>query len=125
MLGLAEGVAHVSYHGCSVFLPARSPYDRELLAAEVVRESHVHDTVQILLGDHRWLVHKLHNGAYVRCGGCGRLTDAPCRSSARRSVPFCVTCAVAHPSIHAAAPLRALCAPARGRRTTRGVPRAA
>lgn len=101
MLGLAEGVAHVSYHGCSVFLLARSPNDREQLAAEVVRESQVHDRVQVLLGDHRWLVHKLRRGVYVRCAACGRLTDAPCRSSVHGKVAFCVACAVAQPPAQA------------------------
>jgi hypothetical protein len=99
MLGLAEGVAHVSYHGCSVFLLARSPHDREQLAAEVIRESHLHDRVQVLLDDQRWLVHKLRRGACVRCAGCGRLTDAPCRSNAHRGVQFCVMCAVAAPRV--------------------------
>jgi len=28
---LANGIAHISYHGGGVFLPARTPYDRELM----------------------------------------------------------------------------------------------
>jgi hypothetical protein len=99
MAGLSEGIAHVSYQGGSVFLPARSPYDRELLAAEVLRESHRHDTVQILLGRDRWLVHKLHDGARVRCIQCGRLTASACRSGAHGRDRFCIACAVSEPAV--------------------------
>ena len=94
MLGPSKGIAHISYKGGGLCLPARSPYDRELLAEEVLRESHLHDMVQVLLDDDRWLVHRLSRRTRVYCVQCGRSTSSVCRSGARGAAQFCIGCAV-------------------------------
>ena len=96
MLGPSEDIALVSYRGGTFCLPARSPYDRDLLAEEVLRECHLHDTVQVLLNDERWLVRRLGQSRRVACAQCCRLTGATCHSAARGTASFCVGCAVGH-----------------------------
>ena len=93
MHGLASGVAHVSYKGGSVFLPAHNPYDRELIAEEVWRDSKLHGAVQILLNDDRWLVRRQRQ-TRIACAGCGRRSGASCYSGSRGDAPFCITCAL-------------------------------
>ena len=106
-----KGIAHVSYRGGSLFLPAHSEYERELVVEEVLRESHLHGTVQVLLDDDRWLVRRLGRRRRVVCVGCGKTTGSACQSGSRGDAPFCVGCAVAgdlppahdHPSLLCAA----------------------
>jgi len=98
MLGPSKGVAHVSYKGGSLCMPARSPYDKQLLAEEVLRESHMHDTVQILLDDDLWVVRKVERRRAISCALCGRPTDCACNSGIRGEALFCVDCAVGHTS---------------------------
>ena len=94
MLGPSKGVAHVSYNGGGLCLPARSPYDRQLLMEEVLRQSHIHGIVQILLDNDRWLVHGLRGHSRVSCARCGRLTGSACHSGSRGEAVFCVGCVV-------------------------------
>ncbi len=94
MLGPSRGIAQVSYKGGSLYLPARSPYDRELLAEEVLRESHLHGAVQILLDDARWLVHRIEYHTGVSCAQCGQPMDSACHSESHGEALFCVGCAL-------------------------------
>lgn len=97
MLGPPPGIAHVSYRGGSLSLPARNAYDRQVLAAELFRDSDQHDTVQVLLDDDRWLVHRLGRPQRIHCRACGAPTDRACRSDSGAAAPLCIGCAVGIP----------------------------
>ncbi len=97
MLGPPEGIAHVSYDGGSLCMPARSPYDRELLAEMVLREALAHDTVQLLFDHDRWLVRRLEWPRRVRCRRCRQPTGCACYSGRRQEAAHCIECALGKP----------------------------
>ena len=91
MSALAKGIAHVSFPGGGMFLPARSPYDRETLKEYVIHTVRVNGRVQVLVDDQRWFVHGSTSG---RCAGCEHLLDAACNLAGEAGgAGYCVTCA--------------------------------
>ena len=108
MLGPPTGIAHVSFRGGSLCMPARSPYDRELLADEVLREAHSHDTVQLLFDGDCWLVRNVGWHNRVRCNRCGLPTSCICSADGRGDAMRCIGCAVGKPpAAHLHSALRA------------------
>lgn len=92
---LSRGIAHVSFKGGGICLPARSPYDRQLLAEQVTTQSRSKGMVQVLLDDDRWMVHTHIGSGPVHCVQCGRRSSSVCYSESH-SGAFCVACAVGH-----------------------------
>lgn len=97
MSTLANGIAHVSFPGGSVFLPARTPYDRETLVEYIDHTVHVNGRVQVLLADQRWLASLgRHDAAAADCAGCRRTLAVACYAASSASVtPYCPGCAFA------------------------------
>src|SRR5947208_3275352 len=93
MIGIAKGVAHVSFSGGGMFVPARSPYDRQLLVEHVLDGVRRRGNVQVLVDDQRWLVHLLRDDCMVACWRCGCAVDSICHCTADDAVAYCVTCA--------------------------------
>ncbi|MBI3782146.1 MAG: hypothetical protein HY270_01975 [Deltaproteobacteria bacterium] len=93
MIGLSPGVAHVSYKGGGLCLPARSPYDRQLLAEQVVYCTRTKGMVQVLVNDDRWLVH-LPTGPRGGCVECGQRMDTAWHAPALGDVAYCSRCAL-------------------------------
>jgi hypothetical protein len=94
MIGLSPGVAHVSYKGGGLCLPARSPYDRQVLSEQVVHCLRTRGPVQVLINDGRWLVHAPTPGPRIDCAGCGQRVDTAWYASASGDQPFCGKCAL-------------------------------
>jgi hypothetical protein len=93
MRGLSEGIAHLSFRGGGFFLPARSPYDRQLLVEHVATRVRITGQVQVLLGDQRWLVHAARGTLKASCAVCGYAVDSACYSSSAGDAAHCVKCA--------------------------------
>jgi hypothetical protein len=55
-VAITKGIAHVSFPGGSMVLPARNPYDRQMLLEYVVNRAHARERVQVLVDDLRWMV---------------------------------------------------------------------
>lgn len=91
---LAKGVAHVSFKGGGLCLPARSPYDRQVLVEEVKAHARTKGVVQILVDNDRWLVHAQRGRTGMRCACCNGWADSACYSHAHGEAPFCVKCAM-------------------------------
>ena len=85
---LANGVAHVSFKGGGLCLPARSPYDRQVLVEEVKAHARTNGVVQILVDNERWLVHAQRGRMRVQCARCGDGTDSACYSHEHGDAPF-------------------------------------
>ena len=103
MIGLSPGVAHVSYKGGGLCVPARSPYDRQLLAEQVVYCTRTRGMVQVLVNDDRWLVHMPASGPRDDCSGCGQRMDTAWHAPALGESAYCSKCALDHRNQHRAA----------------------
>lgn len=91
---LAPGIAHVSFSGGGTFLPARNPYDREILAEHVADRVRTNGVVQVLVKDQRWTVRLGVNPPVPDCTACGCSLSVACCSSGRDGLPYCVKCAL-------------------------------
>ncbi len=92
---LAGGIAHVSYPGGGLFLPARDPYDRQTLMEHVVQRLRSQGRVQVLVDKHRWIVQADAPQAHgVPCPACGQVTDAACYSATTDERGYCLRCAL-------------------------------
>jgi hypothetical protein len=96
MNAMAEGIAHISFAGGGMFLPARNPYDRQMLAEHVGERARAKGQVQVLMGDQRWMVRRACGAAAVRCALCGMGSTTACYSKVRacEDVCYCVACAL-------------------------------
>ena len=94
MLGVPKGVAHVSFLGGGVFVPTRSPYDRQVLVELVADRAHSKGRVQVLVGDQRWMVHCSDAQRARTCSRCGTAEDVTCYSPSDRNTGYCVECAI-------------------------------
>jgi hypothetical protein len=90
MQTLPSGIAHVSFTGGSAFVPARSPYDRELLVENVRDRVRLRARVQVLVSDERWLVCRAPGGG--QCTACGGGTRENCYRAGIAEA-LCVHCA--------------------------------
>jgi len=97
MMAIAEGIAHVSFAGGGLFVPARSPYDREMLVEHVLDRVRSKGSVQVLVDERRWLVDSLRGTRAVRCERCDCVVDCVSRCHADDSVGYCVACALLAP----------------------------
>jgi len=94
MRGLGNGIAHVSYEGGGLFLPARSPYDRQLLVELAVERVRTKGVVQILVDHRRWMLHPATDRPNQRCATCRCQTAAVWSRAAGDPETYCVRCAV-------------------------------
>jgi len=94
MNAMAEGMAHISFTGGSMFLPVRNLYDRQLLVEHVGERVRAKGQVQVLMGDRLWMVHRNRGPGAVHCARCGLTTTAACYSRGRGEACYCVACAL-------------------------------
>ncbi len=86
---MTNGIAHVSYRGGSLFLPARTPYDRQILMEYVADGTRAATHLQVLLNDRRWMVWR--GDATTSCTHCGGAQ--PCCATDDGRTPYCLRCA--------------------------------
>ena len=90
---MTRGIAHVSFSGGGMFLPARNPYDRQLLTEHVLSRVRANGQVQVLIDNQRWMVHPHRGASRARCSRCGCATGSACYLASGTGTPYCVTCA--------------------------------
>ncbi|HVO23769.1 MAG TPA: hypothetical protein VMW56_09085 [Candidatus Margulisiibacteriota bacterium] len=93
MTAMAKGIAHVSFAGGGTFLPARSPYDRQLLAEHVRERVRAKGQVQVLMGDNLWMMYRKRD-RNTRCARCGVAAPIACHFSGSGEACYCVACAL-------------------------------
>jgi hypothetical protein len=93
MSRMLDGIAHVSFPGGGMFLPARSPYDRQLLVEHVADRARSEKHVQVLVDDRRWIVNLNHESAPVICSRCQGALLLSCHSLGVGDA-YCVKCAL-------------------------------
>jgi len=103
MMGVASGIAQISFPGGRTILSVRSPYEREILVEHVALGIRAKGRVQVLIDDQRWVVRAIEGQLLVGCPGCGRSLHTACYSTADIGIARCVRCAFAP---HADAPFR-------------------
>jgi hypothetical protein len=94
MNGLLEGIAHLSFAGGGTFLPARTPYDRQMLLDEVADRIRVKGRVQLLVDDRRWIVCLNERSSGARCVCCKTLIGAARCWIAGDAAIHCLRCVV-------------------------------
>ena len=77
-----------------MFLPARNPYDRQILAEHVGERVRAKGQVQVLMGDRRWIVGRTGEATAVRCALCGMGSATACYSRGCEDIRCCVACAL-------------------------------
>jgi hypothetical protein len=95
MIGMAKGVAHISYPGGGFFLPVRTVSDREVLVRQVtdqLQASGQTQMLQVLIDEQRWLVHRGDGAPRPRCAGCGRALDRAYCCPADGTMARCMPC---------------------------------
>jgi len=92
---LSHGIAHVSFAGGGVFLPARNPSDRESLIADVALHARANGLVQVLVDDQRWIVRTLPEPCASGCSKCGHALEPACYSLTDARAAYCVACVFA------------------------------
>lgn len=94
-MAITRGIAHVSFPGGSMFLPARNPYDRQMLIEHIVDRARAKERVQVLVDDLRWIVHLRRSPATAHCSACGCALNSACYSTAEQGGAYCLGCAFA------------------------------
>jgi hypothetical protein len=93
MNAMADGMAHISFTGGSMFLPVRNPYDRQLLLEHVGERVRAKGQVQVLMGDRLWMVHRNRGPGAAHCARCGLAAPTGyCRGC--DGACYCVACAL-------------------------------
>ena len=101
---LAQGIAHVSFVGGAFFLPARTPYDRQILTELVAERVRTTGQVQLLMNDRLWTVRLASAPPARACSACGAALESARCATTPDDVPYCIACVVAY---HSKPPLRA------------------
>jgi hypothetical protein len=91
---LSKAIAHVSFPGGGLFLPARSPYDRQMLVEHIAARVRSRGHVQVLLDEQRWMVHLNRGAARACCSSCGEAVDCTCHRGVDSSIGYCLACAL-------------------------------
>jgi hypothetical protein len=89
-VAIMDGIAHVSFPGGGMFLPARNRYDRQILIEHIADRARAKGQVQVLVDDLRWMVHL---PATAHCSACGCTVDSACYSTAHHDEAYCLGCA--------------------------------
>ena len=91
---LPKAIAHVSFPGGGMFLPARSPYDRQMLVEHIADRVRSKGRVQVLLDEQRWMVQLNRGAVRIYCSSCGDAADSACYRPVDDGVPYCIPCAL-------------------------------
>jgi hypothetical protein len=94
MNAMAKGIAHVSFAGGGFFLPARNPYDRQLLVEHVGECARTKGHVQVLMGNRLWTVQRNRGSATTPCTLCGQAAPTPCYFEGSGEAGYCLHCAL-------------------------------
>jgi hypothetical protein len=86
-----KGVARISFQGGALFIPVKTPYERELLFEHVDLYTKRHGQVRIEFNRREWVVSAVNGEQLMRCSACGRRLDALTYAMGGRTL--CAPCA--------------------------------
>lgn len=92
-----NSVAHLSFVGGGLLLPARDPYDRELLVEHVVARARQNGGMRVVLHGRAWSVRLTPDTFTGSCARCSRILQATLCATALGGAPYCVRCALGSP----------------------------
>lgn len=87
------GIAHISFAGGGVVLPARNPYDRQVLMEHIAERVRTKGEIRVTLDRQCWAVRLNRAVVASSCSACGHPLRAACYSAADGSTAYCVRCA--------------------------------
>jgi hypothetical protein len=70
-----KGVARISFQGGALFVPAKTPYEREVLFEHLDLYAKRHGTIRVELDRREWTVRQTEKEQVV-CAACGHRVDA-------------------------------------------------
>ncbi len=94
MATMSDGIAHISFRGGGLFVPVRTPYDRQMLVEQVVERAQTKGEVQVLVDNQRWMVQSRGGTLPECCPRCGSRCHSVCYSAAINHAAICVDCAL-------------------------------
>ena len=87
-----KGIAHISFNGGGLFLPARNPYDREMLVEHVTDSVRSKGQLRVRVDNVFWSVLPSNGSPEAACEGCGgSLHSLSC--SIADGQDYCAKCA--------------------------------
>ncbi|MBI4517463.1 MAG: hypothetical protein HY699_16795 [Deltaproteobacteria bacterium] len=116
-----NGAAHVTFAGGGIVLPAREPYDRQLLVEQVAERVQRKGVVRVAIHGRTWNVRRIDDNVTAACTRCRRSLHGTCYATTPGDARHCLRCAfVSSPQSSAPAPEEAALA-----RASNGHPRGA
>jgi predicted RecB family nuclease len=85
-----KGIAHISFEGGAFFMPAKTPYEREVLFDFLNQTTKRHGRARLALNHHGWTVNS-QGYERQRCASCHRWPQGVTYSRGRRTL--CLRCA--------------------------------
>ena len=90
---MTSGIAQILFRNGGVFLPARSPYDREIVMEHVTDRARTAGEAEVLLDGQRWKVQLQRGQPAVLCAHCGIAANPTCYATHNGKAAHCVKCA--------------------------------
>jgi hypothetical protein len=85
-----KDIAHISFEGGGLIVPAQTPYDREVLIEHVEASTRRHGLVHLDINNRRWEISVNADSSEV-CGACSRYpSNSTCQFDGRI---LCAECA--------------------------------
>jgi hypothetical protein len=86
--------AHMTFAGGGLVLPARTPYERELLREHVLSYARDKNPLQLTVGRTTWVIDRPSANRPVVCERCQRQLTAAALHTPQSSECYCVACAL-------------------------------
>jgi hypothetical protein len=93
-----NGMAHLSFGGGGLLLPARESYERELLVEHVIARARRTGAVRVAFQGRAWYVRQTPETVTARCGRCRRTLQPTWYATASAGVAYCLRCAFGSPA---------------------------
>jgi len=91
-----NSIAHISSAGGGVFIPARTPYDRQMLVEHIAARVRSRGEIRVTVDARSWLVRLNRAPLSQHCAHCGQPLRAACYAAGLDGPAYCVSCAFLH-----------------------------
>ena len=92
-----NGAAHVTFAGGGIVLPAREPYDRELLVEHVAERVRRKGVARVAIHGRTWNVRRIDDTVTAACTRCRRPLNGTCYATTPGDALHCLRCAFVGP----------------------------
>ena len=93
-----NSMAHISFAGGGLLVPARDPYERELLVEHVVDRARRMGAVRVVVHGRAWSVRLTPETFTACCGRCTRILQATWYATGSAGAPYCLQCGFGSPA---------------------------